>query len=94
MITSFNLDWEDKSDNNDLKEIEDHFPDLDIDRSKRHKLIGEDRDVFIDEILSDIMSLINPRLKRLKRKILSYQDLSQVLLILWGMALTCVWMGI
>lgn len=64
MITSFNLDWEDKSDNNDLKEIEDHFPDLDIDRSKHHKLIGEDRDVFVDEILSDIMSLINPRMKR------------------------------
>lgn len=64
MITSFNLDWEDKSDNNDLKEIEDHFPDLDIDRSKRHKLIREDRDAFVDEILSEIMSLIDPGMKR------------------------------
>lgn len=62
MITSFNLDWEDKSDNNDLKKIEGHFPDLD--RSKHHKLIGEDRDVFVDEILSDIMSLIDPEMKR------------------------------
>lgn len=62
MITSFNLDWEDKSDNNDLKEIEDHF--LDLARSKHHKLIREDRDAFVDEILSEIMSLIDPGMKR------------------------------
>lgn len=67
MITAFNLDWEGRGNNNDLKEIEDHFPDLD--RSKHHKLIGEDRDVFVDEILSDIMSLINPRMKRKVEKL-------------------------
>lgn len=64
MITSFNLDWEDKSDNDDLKEIEDHFPDLDIDSSKYHKLIGEDRDAFVNDILSEIMSLIDPEMKK------------------------------
>ena len=41
MITSFNLDWEDKSDNNDLKEIEAHFPDLDIELFEIVKLSPE-----------------------------------------------------
>lgn len=62
MITAFNLDWEDKSDNDDLKEIEAHFPDLD--RSKLSELFGEDRSVFVNEILSEIMDLLNSGMKK------------------------------
>ena len=62
MITSFNLDWEDKSDNSDLKEIEDLFPNLD--RPKLSELFGEDRSVFVDEILSEIMDLLKSGMKK------------------------------
>lgn len=62
MITAFNLDWEDRRDNNDLNEIKDLFPNLD--RSKLSELFGEDRSVFVDEILSEIMDLLKSGMKK------------------------------
>ncbi|MDD6904546.1 MAG: hypothetical protein PUI83_04655 [Dialister sp.] len=62
MITSFNLDWEDESDINDLNKIEDLFPNLD--KPKLSELFWEDRSVFVDEILSEIMDLLKSGMKK------------------------------
>lgn len=58
MITAFNLDWEDRRDNNDLNEIEDL-----LDKAKLHKRIVNEKNVLIDEFLNEIIDSIDSNLR-------------------------------
>lgn len=58
MITAFNLDWEDRRDNNDLNEIEDL-----LDKAKLHKRIVNEKNVLINEFLNEILDSIDSNLR-------------------------------
>lgn len=58
MLTAFNLDWEEKSENNDFNEIADR-----LNKAKLHKRIVNEKSALIDEFLNEIIDSIDSNLR-------------------------------